>query len=181
MDKIEQKMNFDPVKLSTQLREFRDRQGEFSRPLALASVKSDPPDEWWRLFGGDVPELQSFAIRILSQTTSSSGCERNWSVFERIHTKRRNRLEYQRLNDLVYVHYNLLLQNRANQKNKSYYPVDYESIDKTGFWVMDEEPGGELDYDELENMIDEEPPHNFEPSTSQNNEFEGMEMGILLK
>ena len=46
-----------------------------------------------------------------SKINSLSGCERNWSVFERIHTERRNRLEYQRLNDLVYVHYNLWLKN----------------------------------------------------------------------
>ena len=70
-----------------------------------------PIDEWWKLHGGDAPELQKFVI-ILSQTTSSSGCERNWSVFERIHTKRRNQLEHQMLNDLVYFHYNLRLQNR---------------------------------------------------------------------
>lgn len=69
-------------------------------------------DEWWKLFGGDIPVLQKFAIRILSQTASSSGCERNGSVFERIHTKWRNMLEHQRLNDLVFVHYNLRLQNR---------------------------------------------------------------------
>ncbi|CAN1764159.1 hypothetical protein LINPERHAP1_LOCUS9156 [Linum perenne] len=40
----------------------------------------------------DTPILQKIAIRLLSKTASSSGCERNWSVFERIHTKRRNRL-----------------------------------------------------------------------------------------
>ncbi|CAN1821578.1 hypothetical protein LINPERHAP1_LOCUS29571 [Linum perenne] len=40
----------------------------------------------------DTPLLHNIAIRLLSQTSSSSGCERNWSVFERIHTKRRNRL-----------------------------------------------------------------------------------------
>lgn len=69
-------------------------------------------NDWWKLFGIDAPYLQKLAIRILSQTASSSGCERNWSVFERIHTQRRNRLEHQRLSDLVYVHYNLRLQNR---------------------------------------------------------------------
>ncbi|PKU83341.1 hypothetical protein MA16_Dca016288 [Dendrobium catenatum] len=52
------------------------------------------------------------AIIILSQASSSSGCERNWSVFEQIHTKRRNHLEHQRLNDIVYVRYNLNLRNR---------------------------------------------------------------------
>ncbi|CDP17313.1 unnamed protein product [Coffea canephora] len=34
------------------------------------------------------------------QTVSSSGCKRNWSIFECIHTKKRNRLKYQKLNDL---------------------------------------------------------------------------------
>nr|KAJ0212183.1 hypothetical protein LSAT_V11C400224240 [Lactuca sativa] len=74
----------------------------------------------------------------LSQTTYFSGCEWNWSVFERIHTKRRNRLEHQRLNDLVYVHYNLCLQNRLKDHKKSYDPIDYESINKIEFWVVDE-------------------------------------------
>ena len=69
-------------------------------------------DEWWRLFGTDARILQKLAIRLLSQTTSSSGCERNWSLFDRIHTKRRNKLEYKRLNDHVYVNYNLRLKYR---------------------------------------------------------------------
>ena len=69
-------------------------------------------DEWWRLFGHDCSHLKKLAIKLLSQTSSSSGCERNWSLFERIHTKRRNRLEHEKLNDLVYVHYNLRLKNR---------------------------------------------------------------------
>ena len=36
----------------------------------------------------------------------------NWSVFEQLHIKRRNRLEHQRLNDLMYVHYNYQLKER---------------------------------------------------------------------
>ena len=59
-------------------------------------------DKWWRLFGNDARILQKLAIRLLSQTASSSGCERNWSLFDRIHTKGRNKLEHKRLNDLVY-------------------------------------------------------------------------------
>ncbi|XP_052624907.1 uncharacterized protein LOC111917478 [Lactuca sativa] len=135
---------------------FRDAEGTFGRSSAVASRNLTRPDEWWKLFGGDIPVLQKFAIRILSQTASSSGCERNWSVFERIHTKRRNRLEHQRLNDLVFVHYNLRLQNRLKVDMRSYDPVDYENIDKTGFWVVEEEREGELNYDDLENMLDEQ-------------------------
>ncbi|XP_023754683.3 uncharacterized protein LOC111903128 [Lactuca sativa] len=116
----------------------------------------DAENGWWKLFGGDIPVLQKFAIRILSQTTSSSGCERNWSVFERIHTKQKNRLDHQRLNDLLFVHYNLRRQNRLKVDMRSYDPVDYENIDKKGFWVVEEEQEGELNYDDLETMLDEQ-------------------------
>ena len=62
---------------------------------------------WWEQHGISCPELQKIAIRILSQTSSSSGCERNWSTFDQVHTKKRNRLARKRVNDLVYVHYNM--------------------------------------------------------------------------
>ncbi len=39
---------------------------------------------WWSTHGYDTPTLQNVATRILSLTTSSSGCERNWSVFEAV-------------------------------------------------------------------------------------------------
>lgn len=37
---------------------------------------------WWRLYGSETPSLQRLAVRILSLTSSSSACERNWSTFE---------------------------------------------------------------------------------------------------
>ncbi|KAG5028528.1 hypothetical protein JHK87_012042 [Glycine soja] len=40
------------------------------------------------------------ARRHKCQIYSASGCERNWNIFEDIHSKRRNRLEHQKLNDL---------------------------------------------------------------------------------
>jgi len=67
---------------------------------------------WWEQFGIDTPELQKFAVRVLSQCCSATGCERNWSVFEFIHSKKQNRLEHKRLNDLVFVHYNLKIKQR---------------------------------------------------------------------
>ncbi|CAI9294817.1 unnamed protein product [Lactuca saligna] len=51
------------------------------------------PARCWGLFGGSTPHLIKIAMRILSLTSSSSGCERNWSTFEAVHTKKRNRLE----------------------------------------------------------------------------------------
>jgi hypothetical protein len=50
-------------------------------------------DVWWKHYGGKLLELQKLAVRVFSQTCSSSGCERNWSVFEKILSKKRNMLE----------------------------------------------------------------------------------------
>ncbi|XP_021315251.1 uncharacterized protein LOC8066208 [Sorghum bicolor] len=70
---------------------------------------------WWRLYGTEVPTLQKMATRILSLTSSASGCERNWSGFEAIHTKKRNRLTTTRLNKLVYIHFNSKLLNKREK------------------------------------------------------------------
>ncbi|KAE9615458.1 putative HAT dimerization domain, ribonuclease H-like domain-containing protein [Lupinus albus] len=98
--------------------------------------------------------VSQLAIKILSQTASSSGCERNWSVFERIHTRKRNKLEHKRLNDLVYVHYNLGLKDREVNKRRTLDPVDYESMENIEFWITEEEEETPLiDYDEIEKMF----------------------------
>jgi hypothetical protein len=65
--------------------------------------------DWWDQYGGECSELQEVARRIVSQCMSSSGCERNWSTFALVHTKLRNRLGYEKLHKLVFVHYNLKL------------------------------------------------------------------------
>ena len=110
--------------------------------------------QWWEAFGGQCPELQRFAIRILSQTCSASGCERNWSVFERIHTKKRNCLEQKRLNDLVFVQYNLRLRrNQLLNKRPDSDPIVLEDIDPTSDWVVESRPpefDPDEDLDELE-------------------------------
>ena len=59
------------------------------------------------MFGSKVPNLQRIAVRILSQPSSASRCECNWSMFEHIHSKRHERLTVKKLNDLVFVHYDL--------------------------------------------------------------------------
>ncbi|KAF7811629.1 uncharacterized protein G2W53_032605 [Senna tora] len=128
---------------------YRNREGSFNSDLAIESSSKMKPDDWWKTFGYSSPNVQKLAIRLLSQTASSSGCERNWSVFERIHTKKRNRLEHKRLNDLVYIHYNLRLKNCDANKRRNYDPIDYESIENIEFWITDEDTSPFLDYDKL--------------------------------
>ncbi|KAI3829864.1 hypothetical protein L1987_03994 [Smallanthus sonchifolius] len=64
----------------------------------------------------------------------------------------------------------------ANKKKRSYDPIDYESIADNDFWVVDDEPEGELEYDELENMLEEEPRNNSEPFSSKTQASEGEEV-----
>jgi hypothetical protein len=70
------------------------------------------------MFGYSTPALQKLAIRLVSQCASATGCERNWSTFALIHTKVRNRLTYEELHKLVYVNYNLRIQNNIDRGSR---------------------------------------------------------------
>ncbi|XP_042459005.1 uncharacterized protein LOC122042765 [Zingiber officinale] len=99
-------------KITAQLSIYRKAEGLFGRNVAIKHRRALSPAEWWECYGANIPELQKFAIKVLSLTCIASGCERNWSVFEQIHSKKRNRLAQQRLNDLVFVKYNRALKLR---------------------------------------------------------------------
>ncbi|XP_047313749.1 uncharacterized protein LOC124917339 [Impatiens glandulifera] len=85
---------------------FRAKFANCYEEINANSWFSFDPVGWWSNYGGSAKNLQRMAIRILSLTTSSSGCERNWSSFAMVHTKNRNRLTTEKLNDLVYVQFN---------------------------------------------------------------------------
>lgn len=73
------------------------------------SASEVPAWQWWHIHGTCAGYLQKVAMRVLAQPSSSSACEQNWSTFDFIHNKRRNRLQPQRAADLVYVFTNLRL------------------------------------------------------------------------
>eukprot|EP00253_Pinus_taeda_P036453 PITA_36453 len=138
----------DQLEIHRQLTIFNMASGTFGKNLAKMARDVDQPAHWWESFGGQCPQLQRFAIRVPSQTCSASGCERNWSVFERIHTKKRNRLEQKRLNDLVFVQYNLRLRNQMMSKSRDLDPIVLDDIDPTSEWVEEtEDPLFEADFD----------------------------------
>ncbi|KAH6831550.1 hypothetical protein C2S53_015076 [Perilla frutescens var. hirtella] len=65
---------------------YREKRLIFGKPLVVKAcsfndAKFDPVS-WWLTLGIITPTLQRLTVRILSLTTSSSGCERNWSAFE---------------------------------------------------------------------------------------------------
>jgi hypothetical protein len=67
------------------------------------------------MFSYSTPALQKLAMRLISQCASATGCERNWSTFAFIHTKVRNCLTYEKLHKLIYVNYNLRIQNSIDE------------------------------------------------------------------
>nr|KAJ0209347.1 hypothetical protein LSAT_V11C400196640 [Lactuca sativa] len=56
---------------------------------------------WWNNSSFDKDCNEDFSL-----TSSSLDYERNWSTFEGVHTKKRNRLQKSKLNNLVYVQFN---------------------------------------------------------------------------
>ena len=91
---------------------YRAKQGLFARPMAMVAAKNIPAHCRWLAFGSHIPELQKVAVRIFSQVCSASACERNWSMFDFIHTKKRNRLLSKKVRDVVFIHSNLRLKEK---------------------------------------------------------------------
>ncbi|XP_059598393.1 uncharacterized protein LOC132255016 [Vitis vinifera] len=72
------------LKVDIQFDSYDQTMGEFGSRIAIDSRTLRSPTSWWMCFRGSTPELQKFAIRVLSLTCSASGCERNWSTFESV-------------------------------------------------------------------------------------------------
>jgi hAT family C-terminal dimerisation region len=82
---------------------FSAKEGCFSFPEALEDVAELPAHQWWEQYGKGSKALQKVAVRVLAQVSSASACERNWSTYDYIHNKKRNKLKPSRARDLVYV------------------------------------------------------------------------------
>ncbi|KAJ8619907.1 hypothetical protein MRB53_028436 [Persea americana] len=130
-------------KIFKQCDAYKDSRFDFGYAAAIRNREKMSLGNWWDRFGNGTLELKKLAIRILSQCISASGCERHWSIFEHIHSPKRNRLQHQRLNDLVFVHYNLKLRERDMLKrtgNAASDPISLENINILADWVAEEAP-----------------------------------------
>ncbi|KAJ1443313.1 Zinc finger, BED-type [Sesbania bispinosa] len=146
--KLERNMD-DQIKALNQLMLFKETSESFGTPQAQKAWSRMNPAEWWLVFDTCAPELQRLAIKILSQTTSTTNCERNWSTFSYIHTKTRNRLKYKKLQKLVFVHYNMKLKMRHEMRKSqeeieaSFNPINLDYIfqedDPLSPWIEERE------------------------------------------
>ncbi|XWS46486.1 hypothetical protein CRYUN_Cryun14cG0071600 [Craigia yunnanensis] len=113
------------ISASMQIPDFVSAKADFGTDLAITTRSELDPASWWQQHGISCLELQRIAIRILSHTCSSIGCEHTWSAFDQVHSKTRNCLSRKRLSDSAYVHYNLRLRERQVRRK----PDDLVSFD----------------------------------------------------
>ncbi|XP_077238960.1 uncharacterized protein LOC143880095 [Tasmannia lanceolata] len=123
-------------KLNIELNLYKNAAGDFGRKMAIRARNALFPADWWSTYGGGCPNLTRLAIHILSQTCSASGCNRDHISFEQIHNQRRNQIEHQRLNDLVFAQYNLRLQQSQHLKNKLSDPISIDNFEVLEDWVI---------------------------------------------
>ncbi|RZB75263.1 hypothetical protein D0Y65_033937 [Glycine soja] len=145
IDKLSEDDDF-VVEVHKQLLVYKRAGERFGMTAAMRARTEISPAEWWKLYGGKTPHLQTIAIKVLSLTCSSSGCERNWSTFEHIHSKKRSRLEHQKLQDLVYVKYNQALLDRF-ECHDVIDPIALNDIDDSNEWLLGELEGEEASND----------------------------------
>lgn len=110
---------------------YKARSGSFGLPEALEDAPNMPAHLWWDMYGNSAAELKRFAMKILSQVSSSSACERNWSTYDFIHSRRRNRLLPTTAKDLVWVFTNGRLADRHDNSSNEEVFVGWDAMQES--------------------------------------------------
>ncbi|KAL5746470.1 hypothetical protein ACOSP7_027616 [Xanthoceras sorbifolium] len=125
--------------ITKQILTFSRASGMFSCKLAMEARDTVSPGLWWEQYGDSAPVLQRVAIRILSQVCSTFTFEKHWSTFQQIHSEKRNKIDKETLNDLIYINYNLKLARQMGTKSMEADPIQFDDIDMTSEWVEETE------------------------------------------
>ncbi|XP_056854661.1 uncharacterized protein LOC108807688 [Raphanus sativus] len=95
-----------------QIPEYTSAKGDFGTELAIGTRTELDPAAWWQQHGISCLELQRVAVRILSHTCCSVGCEPKWSVYDQVNGESQSRFVRKSRRDAAYVHYNLRLREK---------------------------------------------------------------------
>ncbi|XP_078431644.1 hAT transposon superfamily isoform X1 [Wolffia australiana] len=125
--------------ITSQIFKFRKAQGMFGCNLARETRSTASPGTWWEQYGDSAPGLQRVASRVLSQVCSANVLDRACCGSHPAQPEKRNRLDRETFEDLLYVHYNLKAQSRARPPDSD--PLVLEELDMGSEWVEDAEPG----------------------------------------
>ncbi|MCL7024152.1 hypothetical protein MKW94_030175 [Papaver nudicaule] len=121
--------------IASQLKKYKKARGAFGDEDAVDQRRRLAPAKWWSLYGGECPELQRLAVRILSQTCTGAlryGLKR--SLTEELHVKGRNGVDQKRWTELTFIRHNLRLQNLPVTK-ANYTDIFLEPIDPMDEWI----------------------------------------------
>ncbi len=90
------------------------------------------------------PLLSSVAIKVLSIPATSAASERNWSTYNFIHSKLRNRMVIDRAEKLVYIYWNIRILRKLEM------PLTVKELIKScvNFNDLDKESDGEQNNDD---------------------------------
>ncbi|XBH95110.1 hypothetical protein VPH35_085738 [Triticum aestivum] len=126
--------------LNIDFTKFKKKEGIFGKVVAMKAISNDNFDaaDWWSTYGLQTPTLQHMAIRILNLTTSSSGCERNWSTFEMVDAKRRNQLDVARRDNLVYIQFNGRMIDKRKKLSSSSDVLLGEDASRAQDWICED-------------------------------------------
>ena len=148
------------VQVLYELSEYIGRCGGFAKKH-LWSGLNQMPINWWNLLKSRYPLLSSVAIKVLSIPASSAASERNWSTYNFIHSKLRNRMVIDRAEKLVYIYWNIRILRELDV------PLTVKELIRSGVNINDLESADE----ESDKEIDSD--SNFETLTEyEENEFD---------
>jgi hypothetical protein len=97
------------AQVRSELSKYISEHGVFGNLHATKDQDRLSSIEWWNMYGSSTTYLHKLAVRVLSQVVNTSSAERCWSTYSFIHSVKRNNLNVDRAESLVYVHYNLRL------------------------------------------------------------------------
>ncbi|KAK6135222.1 hypothetical protein DH2020_031030 [Rehmannia glutinosa] len=125
--------------ITNQILLFSRGSGMFGCNLAKEAIDTVSPGIWWEQFGDGAPMLQRVAIRVLSQVCSTCNFERQCTISQQIHSEKRNKIDKEMLNDLLYINYNLKLDKSLRPSSSEADPLQLDDIDMTSEWVEETE------------------------------------------
>ena len=96
----------DAAEATVELSKYRNYEGTTSLTLATDAESKLRPSDWWMSFGSDLPNLQKLCKLTMRQPISATRCEKNWSAYDHILTKKRSRLDPERASKLVLIYFN---------------------------------------------------------------------------
>ena len=93
-------------KAKFQFASFLIQQGQFAKHHEAWTL-ADHPLLFWALIGPFAPELSHLAVRVFKTPANSVPSERSFSSHNLIHDKKRNRLQVDKVDKLVFIHKNM--------------------------------------------------------------------------